>query len=376
MRAAWYERKGPAAEVLCLGEMPRPEPAPGEVLVRVLASALNPSDIKARSAWRGPAMPFPRVIPHQDGAGVIEAVGEGVDRARIGQRVWFYEAQWQRPYGSAAQWTAVPARHALPLPDGVTFAHGACLGVPALTAHRAVHMLGGVAGKRVLVQGGAGAVGFYAVQFAAAAGAAIVAASVRGEHGAGAARAAGAALVLDTSHDGVEDVLRRTPGAPAQFDRIVEVNLGANLGQDVRLLAPQGHLVAYSSDSDWTPALPMQAMMSAQVVLAPFLVYTMGREAKDAAVSAVDAMLRACALRHRIGRVLPLERIVQAHELQEQGKANGKIIIAPWTVQEAAGQALAGGRHHAATCASCATSAPWARKRAANASAASGREIR
>lgn len=334
MQAAWYERKGPAAEVLCVGELPRPDPAPGEVLVRVVASAVNPSDIKARSAWRGPDMPFPRVIPHQDGAGVVEAVGEGVDRTRIGQRVWFYEAQWQRPYGSAAQWTAVPAHHALPLPGGVSFAQGACLGVPALTAHRALHMLGGVAGKRVLVQGGAGAVGFYAVQFAAAAGAATVAASVRGEGAAAAARAAGAALVLDTAGGGLADVLRRTPGAPARFDRIVEVNLGANLEQDIRLLAPHGHLVAYSSDSDWTPALPMQAMMSAQVVLAPFLVYTMGRAAKDDAVAATDAMLRAGTLRHRIGHVLPLERIVQAHQLQEQGKANGKIIIAPWTEQE------------------------------------------
>lgn len=334
MRAAWYERKGPASEVLCVGEMSRPTPAPGEVLVRVAASAVNPSDIKARSDWRGTAMPFARVIPHQDGAGVIEAVGEKVDRARLGERVWFFEAQWQRPFGSAAQWACIPAHRALPLPDGVSFAEGACLGVPALTAHRALHMLGGVAGKRVLVQGAAGAVGFYAVQLARAAGAVLVAGTVRTAPAAEAARAAGAALVLDTSRATLAQALGGVPEAHARFDRIVEVNLGANLAQDVDVLVPDGQLVAYSSDTDWTPALPMQAMMSAQVVLAPFLVYTMAEEAKREAVSAVGAMLRAGTLRHRIGHVLPLERIAHAHALQEQGKANGKIIIAPWTEQE------------------------------------------
>nr|MCU0946075.1 NADPH:quinone reductase [Rubritepida sp.] len=176
MKAVWYERTGPAREVLVYGEMPTPNPRPGEVLVRLAASGVNPSDWKARGGSR--PMIAPRVIPHSDGAGVIEAAGPGVDPARIGQRVWIWNGQWKRPFGTAAQYIALPATQAVPLPAGTSFEAGACLGIPALTALHAVRTDGGVAGQSVLVAGGAGAVGHYAIQFARLLGARQVIATV------------------------------------------------------------------------------------------------------------------------------------------------------------------------------------------------------
>src|SRR3954469_10545083 len=166
MRAAWYERPGPAAEVLQVGDMAKPEPSPGEVRVRVALSGVNPGDTKKRGDWLGYRMPFPRIVPHSDGSGVIDAVGQGVDRSRIGQRVWVYGAQSYRPFGTAAQRTVVPAEQAVPLPDDASDEIGACLGIPGITAHRAVFGDGPVAGKTILVQGVLGAVGSLAAQLA------------------------------------------------------------------------------------------------------------------------------------------------------------------------------------------------------------------
>ena len=161
MRAVWYERQGPAGEVLQVGELPAPEPGPGEVRVRVTRSGVNPGDTKKRRGWLGSAMPFPRVIPHSDGAGVVDSVGEGVDPGRVGQRVWVFGAQSYRPFGTAAQLAVVPAQQAVELPDGVSDDVGACLGIPGITAHRAVFADGPVAGMTVLVQGVLGGVGHW-----------------------------------------------------------------------------------------------------------------------------------------------------------------------------------------------------------------------
>lgn len=173
MRAAWYEKNGPAAEVLQVGDMPVPEPGPGEVRVRIVASGLNPTDVKARAGSR--PMGFPRIVPHQDGAGVIDKVGRGVPASRVGEHIWLYIVQWQRPWGTAAQFTIVPATRAVPLPATATFAEGACLGIPAVTAHRCLFGDGAIDGQTVLVTGGAGAVGHYAVQLAKWAGATVIA---------------------------------------------------------------------------------------------------------------------------------------------------------------------------------------------------------
>ena len=190
MLAAWYEQTGPAAQVLTVGEMPEPQPAPGEVRVRIEWSGINPSDVKSRAGVRSKTLAFPRIVPHSDGAGTVDAVGEGVDRSRIGERVWVWNAAWGRAFGTAAQYVCLPQAQAVHLPERVSAEAGACMGIPALTALHAVLVHGGVQGQRVLVAGGAGAVGHYAVQMCRLLGAEQVIASVSGEVKAAHARAA------------------------------------------------------------------------------------------------------------------------------------------------------------------------------------------
>src|SRR5512147_3116080 len=196
MRAAFYERTGPAAEVLTIGELPTPSPAANEVRVKLAWSGVNPSDVKSRAGLRSRQLAFPRIVPHSDGMGVVEAVGAGVDATRIGERVWVWNGAWGRASGTAAQSIVLPARQAVPLPPGTPDEAGACLGIPALTALHAVLMAGGVSGQAVLVAGGAGAVGHYAVQFAKQLGARQVIATVSSEEKAQIVREAGADLAI------------------------------------------------------------------------------------------------------------------------------------------------------------------------------------
>src|SRR3989441_12582409 len=208
MNAAWYEKQGPARQVLVVGTLPDPEPEPGEVRIRVAASGINPGDVKKRQNAFGYGMPFPRVIPHSDGAGTIDRIGQGVARPRIGERVWCYGAQSYRAFGTAAEYVVVPSSQAVPLPDGVPFEQGACLGIPGITAHRAVHAAGPVAGRTLLVQGGAGAVGVCAVGLARRAGARVLA-TVRSGADAAPARAAGAPGVGQDGGASPEELLLR-----------------------------------------------------------------------------------------------------------------------------------------------------------------------
>jgi NADPH2:quinone reductase len=323
VNAAWYERKGAARDVLVVGEAERPAPAAGEVLVRVRASGVNPSDTKGRGGARGNhAMPFPRIIPHQDGAGVIEAVGDGGPTHRIGERVWLYEAQLGRAFGTAADYLALPAHQAVKLPDSVSFAQGACLGVPAMTAHRCVFADGPVAGRTVLVTGGAGAVGFYAIQFAAQGGARVIA-TVSSAAQAKLAREAGARLVINRRE---EDV----PAAVAAFsggvDRIIEVAFGANLATSLKILNRNGVIATYASDAEPTPALPFWPLVMVDATVRFVLVYAMTREAHEEAIGAIGEGLAEGWLRHNIARVLPLEEIAAGHDLVEAG-AGGKVVL-------------------------------------------------
>jgi len=326
MKAAFYERKGPPAEVLQLGELQIPAPGPGEVLVAVHASGVNPSDTKARGGARGNvAMPFARIVPHQDGAGVIEAVGEGVPASRIGERVWLYEAQLGRALGTAAEYVALPAHQAVPLPGSVSFAEGACLGVPALTAHRCVFADGPVEGRTVLVTGGAGAVGFYAVQFARLAGARVIA-TVSSEAQAELVRQAGADVVLNRRDEDVVAGIARACGGERAVDRIVEVAFGANLGTNLKVLKPRGVIAAYASDAEPEPKLPFWPLVALDAAVRFVLVYVMSRQAHEAAIAATTEALRAGKLRHNVARLLPLEEIAEAHRLVEQG-AGGKVVV-------------------------------------------------
>jgi NADPH2:quinone reductase len=322
MRAAWYERQGPARDVLCIGEMPDPEPGQGEVRIRVAASGINPGDVKKRQDAFGYGMPYPRVIPHSDGAGMIDQVGEGVPKSRVGERVWCYAAQSYRPFGTAAEYVVVPSSQAVPLPEGVSFEQGACLGIPGITAHRAVHVAGPVAGRVVLVQGGAGAVGMCAVQLARRAGAHVIATVRSGEDEAVALRA-GAHEVVRT---GGEVASRIRTIAPEGVAHIVEVAFDANIEADVELLAQGGSLAAYATGES-SPSLPFWLLVFKNI-----RVFFLGSgdfpaEAKAAAARDLNTALEAKWPGFENVYRFPLTAIAEAHEYVEDRKAWGRVVV-------------------------------------------------
>src|SRR5438105_6771537 len=262
MRAAWYERPGPAAEVLQVGEMPQPEPSPGEVRVRVALSGVNPGDTKKRGDWTGSGIPFPRIVPHSDGSGVIDAVGQGVDRSRIGQRVWVYGAQSYRPFGTAAELTVVPAEQAVRLPDEVSDEMGACLGIPGITAHRAIFGDGAVAGKTILVQGVLGAVGSIAAQLARWGGATVIGTVTRESDLDQVGGAVAHAVALSQAQPG--EAIRAY--APQGAHRIIEVAFSENADLDAAVAAPDGVIAAYATSRD-RPDLPFWPMLFANLTI-------------------------------------------------------------------------------------------------------------
>ncbi len=325
MRAAVYDHTGPAAEVLSIAELPTPVPGPLEVRVKLKWSGVNPSDVKTRSGVRSRTLPFPRIVPHSDGAGVIDQVGEGVDRARIGERVWVWNAAWQRPHGTAAEYVVLPAPQAVRLPDGVDLAAGACLGIPALTAYHAVTVDGGVRGKSVLVAGGAGAVGHYAVQFARLQEARQILASVSNPQKAALAQAAGAQLVVNyRTEDLIQRCLEATAGVG--LDRIIEVDLAANVKADLALVRADGDIVAYGSGAGEI-AVPFLPAITKNVRLRFFIVYNLNPEDRMRAVRDLSHYLETNSLTHHIGARLPLARIAEAHELVEHSRVTGNVVL-------------------------------------------------
>ena len=323
MRAVWYEKQGAAADVLRLGDMERPEPGPGEVRVRLAASGVNPVDCKRRRGGRG-AMDGPRVVPHFDGAGVVDALGEGVDGRRLGERVWIYQAQWGRAMGSAAEAIALDAALAVRLPDNSGFDEGACLGIPAMTAHRCVFADGPVTGQTVLVTGGAGAVGRYAVQFAALGGARVIA-TVSSAEKAAVARAAGAHEVLDYKSEDVAERIKEITGG-AGVTRIVEVEFGGNLETSLAVIADHGVIASYASDAVLEPALPFYRLAYANLTVRPVLVFAMPEDAKLRAIADITRWAESGELSHHMGPRFALEDCAAAHAAVEAG-ANGKVII-------------------------------------------------
>jgi NADPH:quinone reductase len=321
MRAALYRSMGKAAEVFRVEEVGRPEPGPGEVLVRVHASGVNPTDYKARSG----AVPRPMEddqIPHHDGAGVIEAVGAGVDPGRVGERVWLWFAAVGRRWGTAAEWTALPARQASPLPDGASFELGATLGVPAMTAHRCLFSDGPVHGQTVLVAGGAGAVGHFAIELARRAGARVVT-TVSSADKAALAEKAGADLVVNYRSPDAADQVR----AFGPVDRVIEVALGANLELDLAVVRPHATIVTYAAEAA-NPALPVRACMTANVTLRFVLLYGVPMAALDQAAADITAALAAGELTGLPVHRFALADIAAAHEAAEGG-AVGKVIVTP-----------------------------------------------
>jgi NADPH2:quinone reductase len=325
MRAVIYERTGAAAEVLRVAEVPTPTAGPGEVLVRVAASGINPADVKRRAGWGGMKMDHPLIIPHCDGAGTIEAVGEGSSPDRVGQRVWIWNAQGGygqagRAFGTAAEFIALPEAHAVPLPNHFTLEQGACMGVPAMTAHRCVLSDGSVAGKTVLVQGGAGSVGFLAVQIAIMEGARVFA-TVSGPDAAAYVRALGAVPINRYDENGVKRLTDLTDGDG--FDRIVEVDFAANQMIDARLIKPNGTVASYSSSSDPNPILDYYAFASKGVNVR----FIQGFALPEDARAQGQDWLSTHNIKIPVAANFSLDHCADAHIHVESAKAIGQTVI-------------------------------------------------
>jgi len=322
MRAAWYEKQGLARDVLVVGEMPDPTPGPGEVRIRIAVSGINPGDTKKRGDAFGVGMPYPRVIPHSDGAGRIDQLGPGVSAEWLGRAVWCYGAQSYRAFGTAADFVVLPVDHVAALPDNVSPEQGACLGIPGITAHRAVHVAGPVAGRTVLVQGAAGSVGICAVALARHAGARVIG-SVRADSDVSTARNAGAREVFLSGKD---LVTRVKAIAPDGVDHIVEVAFGANVESDVELCKLGGSVATYATN-DPSAKIPFW-----QMVFKNIRVFFLGsddfpREAKMQAAQDINSALQAGWTGFEISERIPLAEIARAHDLVDHPVRPGRVVL-------------------------------------------------
>jgi NADPH2:quinone reductase len=324
MRAAWYERPGPAAEVLQVGEMAEPDPSPGEVRVRVALSGVNPGDTKKRGDWTRSGLPFPRIVPHSDGSGIVDAVGQGVDRRRIGQRVWVYGAQSYRPFGTAAERTVVPTEQAVELPDEVGDEIGACLGIPGITAHRAIFGDGPVAGQTILIQGVLGAVGSLAAQLARWGGATVIGTVTRESDldEVSAAVAHGVALNQAQPAEAIR------AHAPDGVHRIIEVAFSENADLDAAVAAPDGVIAAYATRRD-RPDFPFWPMLFANLTIRLLGSDDFPLEAKRQAAVDLTTAASEGALSISNGDPLPLHRIAEAHDRVDAGTRERVLLAIP-----------------------------------------------
>lgn len=323
MKAAWYSKNGKAKEVMTVGDWPTPEPAAGEVLVRLHTSGVNPSDVKSRA---GRPLAFERIIPHSDGAGVIEAVGTGVDAALVGQRVWIWNGAWQRAMGTCAQFIALPVEQAVALPEHISFDAGACMGIPALTAWQAVEHAGDIAGKTVLVIGAANAVGAYCVQMAKLKGAKVIG-TVGGDEKAQLAKALGAHHTVNYKEGNVVEQLIALVGAGG-IDVIIDMDF-SSVDQFVvgAVLKAHGTIVCYGSNDMTRVTFDFKTWLYNSVTLKLFLVYDLTEAERSKAVAGLNALLQQDALRHDIGARFTLDEIAIAHETVEQGRTIGNVVI-------------------------------------------------
>ncbi|WP_226672130.1 NADPH:quinone reductase [Rossellomorea aquimaris] len=325
MKAAWFNQFGQASEVLQVGEVDKPVPSHGEVLIRMRTSGVNPSDTKKRLGSFPDLLDNGPVIPNSDGAGVIEAVGAGVPHSRIGERVWVYQAQYGRLHGTAAEYVSIDSKRAVPLPENTSFVEGACLGIPAMTAHRSVFSDGPVEGQWLLITGGAGRVGHYAIQWAKHAGAMVIA-TASNEEARRHCMEAGADYVVDHRSDGmVDEVLEFTGGV--KVDRVIDVEFGANLPRVLELIRIGGVIATYSSTVVTEPALPFKQMMFMDLTLRLIIVYAMPESAKEAAMEDITWALENNRLQHRIAETYTLDDIAKANQKIEDGGFYGCVVV-------------------------------------------------
>jgi NADPH:quinone reductase len=323
VRAAYYEKNGPAADVLRVGDVVTPKPGPGEVRVKLACSGVNPSDVKSREG-RTRKIAFPQVIPHSDGAGVIDVVGDGVPAERIGERVWVWNGQWKRAFGTAAEFITLPAHQAVPLPKTASFEVGACLGIPAMTAFHAVSLAGTWAGCTLLIAGGAGAVANYAIQFAKARGAAVIT-TVSSEDKAKHAHAAGADHCIDYRREDVGARVRDLTDSEG-VDAVIELDFAANAKLTPGVLRPNGSVIVYGTGSP-EATIPAQWMLTNGIAIEFMLVYELTPEERQAAVAGITEILTRDRLVHSIAATFPLDDIVAAHQAVESGKVTGNVVV-------------------------------------------------
>ncbi len=324
MKAVWYEQIGAADDVLTHGNIDDPEVSDGEALVRIRTSGVNPSDVKTRAGARG-ELQFPRIIPHSDGAGNIEAVGNGVDKNRIGERVWLWNGAFDRAFGTCAEYISLPANQAVEMPENSTFEAGACMGIPASTAYHGVFSGGSVKNKTLLVTGGAGAVGHYAIQLAKWDGAQVVATVSSPEKGL-AAKEAGADLVVNYKTDDVVEAVNDFTSEKG-VDRIVEVEFGGNLSISEQIIKTNGVIAAYGSVAVGNPELPFYNLMFKNAVLKMYLIYIVPGEARMKLIEGLTKALSENALVHQIAKSFDLTETIQAHKTVEAGKLIGNTVI-------------------------------------------------
>lgn len=325
MQAIWYEQQGPASGVLKFGEREKPVVGDGDVLVRLFSSAVNPSDTKKRSGAQAEEFEDDFIIPHSDGAGVIESVGSAVSENRIGERVWIYQAQYARHLGTAAQYVAVPSITAATLPENTAYDVGACLGIPAMTAHRSVFIEGDIEGKTVLVTGASGRVGYYAAQFAKIAGARVIV-TAGSDARCEVASQTGADEVLNYRSDDLVSAINKLTNGNG-VDRIVEVEFGVNAQISALILKNCGIISTYSSSLVPEPTIPFYQMMFKNVSINMVLVYNMPESAKQQAILEINRALANDQLRHRIAESWSLEETAKAHEAIEEGGKDGCVVI-------------------------------------------------
>lgn len=325
MKAAWFESFGAPKETIIFGDVPTPEVGAGEVLVKMKTSGVNPSDTKKRAGAFPNLLDGGLVIPHSDGAGVIEAVGEGVPSERVGERVWLYQAQFGRRFGTAAEYVVIEDVRAPKLPEIATFEVGAVLGIPVMTAHRCVFADGDIAGQTILVTGGAGRVGYYAIQWAKRAGATVVATASNDADKSLCFELGADHVVNHRENDWAAQVLTATSGN--KVDRVVDVEFGQNLPQVLQCIKVGGVIATYSSTVVPQPQLPFKDMMFMDLTLRMVIVYAMPEQAKLDAIADIDKVLSKNEFSHRIAHNVSFNEIARSHELIEKGGFGGCVVV-------------------------------------------------
>ena len=323
MRAAWYSKNGEAREVLVVGELPTPMPARGEVRVKLATSGVNPSDVKSR---RGRALDTERIVPHSDGAGVIDAVGDGVSSGRIGERVWIWNGQWQRPMGTAAEYIVLPEAQAVRLPVTTDFAAAACFGIPAMTAFQAIRLLGDISGKTVLVIGASSAVGHYVAQLAVIGGADVIG-TVGSAEKAKHALDAGVKTTINYKNELVAQRVKELT-AGRGVDAIVDMDFSTTIQLlPDGALAPHGTLVCYGSNAYGDIPVPFRTLLFSSISLRFFLAYDLNPVDRHIAIESLTDLLANRRLSHTIGARFALDDVAAAHEAVEGGKVVGNVIL-------------------------------------------------